>query len=388
MKNLDTQRQINNAIIVYDTVLPQPGARVTPDVVNTGQSLSYPVNVRRRESSRYQSFRQPSFYAEGTYKLGIVHHGDYQASTHNFLNRDETIDVIEESDAWWLYQILTNTGEYSGYRTFCRSLSYSNGHFSTHSLANQPTLDGRNLNTFSSREQVKGGLAPSATRADNSISVFNNFESVVSFDSGLTFNMSDTRGLRTGQKIILQNNVGATEETYIDSFITDTSFTISKALSVIAEADVVKVYFWGFHNLKVATGDANDHYASAYVFEPLPLESSILHIRVQSEKREEILFVNRTTPAVTAITSVRVTARIPFPIHSDGEEGTIQTMTMYYGTGDASPSSIAFNSPSTEHINLFLRAIISAAGVALAAGTAQIVSRKLIALINDLKVRG
>lgn len=392
-KSLDTQRQINGGIIVYDTVLPQtvngiPGPRTLTDVANTGQSVSWPLNVRRRESSRYQAFRQPSYYAEGNYKRGIVHHGDYIVATHSHLNRDESIDVIEETDAWWLYQILTNAGEYTGYRTHCRSLSYSNGHFSTHSLNNVPTLDGRNLNTFSSREQVKGGLAPSAARADNSISVFNNFESAITHNAGQTFNMVDTRGLRTGQKILLEDINGDTEESYIASFVTDTSFTIPNALTTIAEADVVKVYFWGFHNLKITTGDANDHYASAYVYEPLPLERSILDLRVQTETKEETLFLNSSAASVAAVTSVRVTQRIPFPIHSDGEEGTFFTMVGYWGTGGGAPGSIAFNNPSSEYINLWLRAVISAAGAALSASTFQILSRKFVKKINDLRIRG
>jgi hypothetical protein len=387
MKQLDTQALINNGIIIYDTVLPQINARTLSEVSNTGQSVSYPINVRRREASRYQSFRQPSYYAEGSYKRGIVHHGDFLASAITVLNRDESADVVEEADTWWCAQNATNAGEYFGYRTFCRSLCAQLAHLSTYSTVIQPQLDGRNLNTIAANAQVKGGFAPSATRYDSSVSVFNNFEFVITFSAGLTYNMTDTRGLKTGMKIILTDGTSF-EENYIASFVTDTSFTLAKALTVLTDSAVNKIFFHGFHNLRMSSGDAADWYMNAFVYEPLPLEESILPTRVQTEKREETLFLNSSVAAVVLIAATRVTQRMPFPIHSDGEEGTFYTMVGFWGTGEGVAGNIAFNNPATKYINFWLRAVISAAGAGLNASTFQIISRKFIKAASDLRIRG
>jgi hypothetical protein len=387
MKNLDTQRMINNAVIVYDTVLPQPGARTLSEVSNTGQSVSYPINVRRRENSRYQSFRQPSYYVEGNYKRGIVHHGDFLAAAITILNRDESGDVIEESDTWWCAQNFTNTGDYTGYRTFCRSICSQPAFLSTYSTVVQPSLDGRNLNTISIQQEVKGGFAPSSTRYDSAVGVLNNLEYALTFDTGLTYLLPDTRGVKAGMKVLLTDGTSF-EESYIASFVTDVSITLAKALTVLTDSAVNKVFIWGFHNLRMTSGDAVDWYHNAFVYEPLPLEESILPTRVQTEKREEVLFLNSSIAAVALVAATRVTARIPFPIHSDGEEGNFYTMQFYAGTVDAQGQDIAFNNPATLYLNIFLRAIISAAGAAISASTAQIVSRKFVKLNSDLRIRG
>lgn len=379
MKQLDTQELVNNAIIIYDTVLPQVGARTLSEVANTGQSVSFPINVRRREMSRYQSFRQPSYYAEGSYKRGIVHHGDFLAAAISILNRDESTDVIEEADTWWCAQNATNAGEYFGYRTFCRSLCAQVSHFSTYSTVIQPALDGRNLNTISAAAQVKGGLAPSATRYDSSIAVFNNFESAITFSAGLTYTMADTRGIKTGMKVIVSDGT-TLEEAYIASFVTDVSITLAQA-TVLTDSTINKLFFHGFHNLKMTSGDALDWYMNAFVYEPLPMEESILPTRVQTEKREETLCLVSTLAAVAAVVSVRVTQRYPFPIHSDGEEGTFYTQTFM----NESP---IFTNPTTDYFNVWLRARISLAGSGITARTVAILSRKFIKLASDLRIRG
>jgi len=380
VKNDDTQTIFNNAIIVIDTVAPDPNKRTHSEISNTGQSVPYPLHARRRNMDRYAAMNQPSFYPEGSFKLGIVHHADYSALTHTIIKRDEDTNLKEEIDLWWSSMNLTNISDYVQYRTFCRSLSAQISTLSSYSTVVQPNLDGRNLNTISARENCKGGLAPSATRTDSCVINFNDFEWPATFNAGLVYNMGDTRGLRTGQKAILVDNVGATEEVYIDSFVVDTSFTIKKALTTLTPANVVKIQLWGFHNLKLTSVDAVDWYMNAFVFEPLPIERSILNSRVQSETREEIIESTQSLPSAASIVGKLSYQRFDYPIHSDGEEATPRTSEIIQLNNGSSSSAYL-----ERGLKAFRGTVIA---TAVAARVITIKSRKDISIFASPVIRG
>ena len=258
------------------------------------------------------------------------------------------------------------------YTTFCRSLMPMGMHNTSYSTVVQPSVDGRNLNTTNFTQVVKGGFSPAVARNAVVPAVFFDFQYPCALSSGLTYTMADTRGLRTG-KAILVDNTGAKEEVYIASFVTDTSFTISKALTVLTPANIVRVLFWGMHSIRMTAGNATQWYLNGYTFEPLPIEESILQKRVSTETYEEVVELEQTL-AATAGTN---TQYFVMPIHSDGDRGNSKTTEIIELNGVRN---------TTEKLQTRLIGYTTTAGTA--AKTINVRSRRNIVKNFDYKVRG
>lgn len=374
MKNLSTAALENFAIAVYDTVPPQQNAPTLNDIANTGQSVAFPLHTRKREASRYGSRLINSFFTEGKVRTGIVSHFDYLLASHStFDNTDDGDDVRNRNTMYWSTLRLANTSEYMQYTTFCRSFTAVPQFFSTTSTVVQPSVDSRNLNTVSTTVQVKGGAAPTTTRGSETPMVFFDFRFPCTFNASLTYNITDTRGMRTG-KAILVDNTGAKEEVFIASFVTDTSFTIAKALTVLTPANIVTVLFWGMHNIRLTSGDNVAWRLNAYCFEPLPLEESVLEKRITATEEEEIV---ELTQALSA-TGADVQQPFEYPIHSDGEFGNADTTEIIH---------IRNALASTVQMYRGLKSIIPDSAQSVAARTLVCKSRRFIRNI-DPKVRG
>ncbi len=318
-KTQHATRLVNNAITIYDTVPPQLNAPTLTDIANTGQSVAFPLYTKRRAPERYGSHLVPSQYAEGFYHRGVVSHFDYIQNVHQILHSDITLFFSN----YWVSFRPTNTSEYVQYTTLCRSICAMNSHNTTYSTVVQPSIDARNLNTVSVAAQVKGGSSPNASRHSVNAGVFFDFQRACTFNASLTYNITDTRGLRTG-KAILVDNTGAKEEVYIASFVTDTSFTIAKALTILTPANVNKVLFWGMHNLRMTSGDNTDWYSNGFMFEPLPIEESILQARIAAAEYETVESLVETSHGAIAA-GASSTVQLEWPIHSDGELGNRKT---------------------------------------------------------------
>lgn len=371
-KNQHASKFLQSAIVVFDTVLPQQNAPTLTDISNTGQSVGFPLYGRRRNCFRYGANKIPSYVGEGTYKRGIVTHFDYTVNAESVNNPDDSVTVSDYSTMYWSTFRSTVTSEYQQYTTFCRSMCVIGGHFTGYSTAVQPAIDGRNLNTVSFITDTKGGSTSAGTLQTMVPTVFKDYTFPCTFNASLTYNITDTRGLRTG-KAILVDNVGAKEEVFISSFVTDTSFTISKALTVLTPANVVRVLFWGMHNVRMTATNATQWWMNHFLFEPLPLEESILQTRVSSEKFEEIVELEQALGATGGVTP----QLFQLPMHTDGQVGDSKSTEVVWVDGYMD---------TDETYRPRMRAFTATAGTA--AKTVRMRSKKQIIKNFDHKVRG
>ena len=321
IKNDHSQTLVNTAIFIVDTVAPQPLATTHTELANTGQGLAFPLNVKRRNAQRYGIDKQPSYITEGAMKLGIVNSINYLVSTNSVLNNDDSIAVIQGSAQYFSAAAATLANAYFQMPAFCRSLVSLHTEFSTFSTVVTPQVDGvAAAANISMRECVKGGLAPSTTRDAPVRSFVKNFEYPISHNASLTFNMAFTDGLRNNQKVILFDGTNY-EEAFVTNIVFNTSFDIKKALTTVVAANVTKVLTWGFHNLKMISGDALTHRLSAFEYEPLPLEWSVLQSRVTTLGKREDIREAFFSFSSAIIANGSVTFNFEYPFHSDGEAG-------------------------------------------------------------------
>lgn len=319
IKNKESGLQVtNNYIGIIDTVAPQPGAHVASDLNNTNQGIAYPIYARRRNCGRYGQVRHFSFQPDAEYKPGMVSHMDYAVASHTNIGDDFTTNLYIYRDQYWNALLASTSGHYFRYHTHCRSIGALSNFFSAYNTAVANSLDARALSNTNLQQQTKLGLAPSTTRTDAAPSVHFDFEFACTFNAGLTYNITDTRGIRDGQKAILVDNTGATEEVYITNLVTDTSFDIKEALSVLTPANVVKVLFWGFHSLEQSISSTATFYNSAFIFEPLPIEESILRDRLNPVWKT--YYKDETsTQSVVLNAGVSSTLELAIPIFENGE---------------------------------------------------------------------
>ncbi len=319
IKNDHTQALINQTVFVVDTVAPQV-ATVHADITNSGQGLAYPLNVKRRNFQRYGINRQPSWLMEGLARTGLVNMTDYLVNTHTLLNYDDASTVsLNHTSQYWNSMDAALTGSYYALPFIGRSCAI---YYNTHTAFTPtitPSIDGVASSNITLRENVKGGTTVSATKNVGAASrlFVKDLEFACSFNASLTYNCTNTQGIRAHQKAILIDNSGNREEVFIASFVTNTSFTIKKALAVLTPANIVKIQFHGFHVVKGTCNDADNHHITGMEYEPLPLEWSILEERVSTNTFQEIKELNYSI-------SVPATSFIGFeyPFHSDGEQGT------------------------------------------------------------------
>lgn len=311
------------AILIYDTVPPQPGATTNAEISNTGQAPAYPINVVRRMAQRFAAQKRPLTFTEGEYGLGVVNHTDYITTAHSFLGYEDTGTLETEiGGSYYGHQVLSFIGSYYQNMQFCRSLAVLTANINGGTLVVQPSVDGVNAaSTFSTYNDTKGGIAPTGTHYSYGRQYVKDFERAITFNAGLTFNMGFTQGLRTNAKVILYDGTNY-EVAHIDSFVFDTSFTIKVEPSVVVKANVIKVFYWGLHTVKVTSSSASSFKVSCFEYEPLPLQWSILEQRVQSVASYETKLLNQNIAATGTTAGAYSRQTFQYPLHSDGEEAS------------------------------------------------------------------
>jgi hypothetical protein len=254
---------------------------------------------------------------------------EYGVSTHNVLNYDDdgTTIPLNHSGQYWNSLYDTAISSYFQCPFVGRSVAIWYANHVSYSNNITASIDGVASSTVTHRDATKGSLGVSTTRnVGGAVRGFvKNLEFTCSFVSGATFNISETQGLRTNQKVIVQDKLGNREEGYIASFVADTSFTLKKNLSVIASSDVdgtgqSKLLFGGFHVVKSLNNIADEHSISCIEYEPLPLEWSVLEDRVSTVTQQEIKELNYVISL-----PISSTVGFSYPFHSDGEQGTALT---------------------------------------------------------------
>lgn len=365
-----TQGLVNMTYVIYDTVQPQLDATVHSDLANPGQGLAYPINVKRRNFQRYGINQQPTWMTEGLGRVGLVGMCDYLVNTHNIGNYDDSSSVATLGTSnFYSHLYAQQANSYFQYPFVGRSISVGYLNYNTHTTSVTPSLDGVVSSNFTQRESVKNGFTPSATKGSLVRNFVKNLDYPISHSSGLTYNMSNTQGIRNNQKAILVDNVGNKEEVYIASYVSNTSITIKKALTSLSPANIVKILFPGFHVFKSLGNDATTHAISVVEFEPLPLEWSTLDERVSTNTIEEIKELKQSLASVGAVAATVVYQSFEYPFHSDGEQGTALTTEILELTPNA--SGYALLEPG-------LKAYKSASGVGITARTVKTKSKRKI----------
>ncbi len=318
VKQEHTNIFVYDAIIIYDTVAPQENANTITDIVNSGQGVSYPINVFRHSCQRDSENKTPTYLERSGYKEGRVSQMNYSGNTPLFNNFSDGSNVVTNAvDHYSILMALGINGDEIGAMGFCKSFSPMAGMYFNYTQLNQPFIDGvQTVNNYSHRVQVKGGSAPSTTRHSISRIWQKVFNLSCSFSSGSTFTISDTRGLKDGMRVRLFD--GATWEDFtIENIVTDTSFDIKQTPALITIGNVERVDFSGFHNMKTTWNESVIGWFSAFEFEPLPVFKSNFIKRISRERKLEQVTVN--------FKQISNGADLYYPTHSDGIQGNWNT---------------------------------------------------------------
>jgi len=213
--------------------------------------------------------------------------------------------------------------------------------FSTNGNDSQAFVDGIQFsNSHSDRVQVKGGAAPSATRASVSRLSCKEFKLSCSFSSGDTFTVTDTRGISVDRNVLLYDGTNY-ENVKVTAVVAGVSFDVS-ARSVVVDANVERVDFQGFHTFKIVNNTSLDHDISAFEYEPLTISPSKYMDNISSEFITEK--ISRRFKGLTDGSSVS------FPTHTDGIQGN--WMTSIYETIRQSGTVTAYDLSDIKNISI------------------------------------
>ena len=189
--------------------------------------------------------------------------------------------------------------------------------FSTNTGTIQPAIDGVNTtNIITDNSQVKNGSAPSTTAHSAARNLTKKYQNSCAHDSGNTYTISDTRAIKTNQRIILYDGTNF-EEFTATAIVVDTSFQTIQTPSLIVPANVTLVIFAGFHTIDLTMTNNADYAISCFEYEPLPIHPSNFKRRVFRRKLLESKTIN-----FRGLTNGQAAY---YPIHSDGVQGNWNT---------------------------------------------------------------
>jgi hypothetical protein len=330
---------------VYTDDPIQPNKYVVDDMNTNGQGISHPHLVARETQMVNSGDRVPNTQKLNQYKFGIPSWVRYSTEGSNAFNYDFNARNYVGRLYYANFYQYTQT-DYSEAFQLCKSMSYIAVGRTSHSQNAVGFIDGRQIpNSFSSRVQVKGGSA--STEISSYPAMMKNFEAAVTM-SGKVVTLSDTRGIRIGQPIILVDNTGATEKNYVESINADVSVTVRNPLSVLIDTNVNKLIFYGIHSMKVRNDDASVLCSTTYDYEPLDLTPSRFKRLVSSGTRLE---------QVSNIHEVGNGSIIPLPVFSDGTEPSMSEVEYYLLSNrpDSFFDIISFPFASSSAFNFWVR---------------------------------
>lgn len=310
--------------IVTDTVSPEENKNTVSDITGTGQGISYPINVRRETSCQDSGDKVPVWLDRSGYKEGRVSKTNYSLNNPQYQNDDDSTAILTWSDRYFGYIQYDNVAGCSRQLScFAKAIASPDLISVSYSSNIQPFIDGvQTLNTYSQREAVKGGSAPSATRGSTVPLSSKEFKLSCSLSAGLVYSISDTRGIKNNQTIILNDGTNK-EKVVIASFVVGTSFTIKIAPILVIPGNVTSVEFQGFHTYKIVgnTVDGSNLFVGdAFYYEPLKVSPSRALQRRSTEFKYEKVSVLHT--------GVTNGSDLYYPVHSDGVIGSWSTSTI------------------------------------------------------------
>lgn len=268
--------------VVCDETESEPEANSVGELTNNDRSIGFPYwGCVHLSLIQDQSDRTPPGLEREGYNEGKVL-ADYAISDHvNFQNRENDVEVSNRGNAWYANQASTRStggsGQYFGTFAMCDTIFSRDGARSVRTTIAEPRIDARNDSTYSQRVQVKAGSAPSSGREDFFPLYKKNFNRLLSANmpDSTTVNITDTRGVRNGQRIRVTADGQTDEYRRVTAVTTDTSLTLNKAISGFANfttANNAKVHFGGFKRLKITENNAQDMEMSNLSYLPLAVQ--------------------------------------------------------------------------------------------------------------------
>jgi hypothetical protein len=324
MKNISgTMRYAGFSI--WDTVAPEPDTETVEDVTGTGQGVTTPVNMIYYNISQYGQALTPEALRGSGYLEGFPAPTNSREVTSyasaNYDAYEEATTVKQFENNWYNTKIdVYNTSEvFFEMANFCRAIAFRHPIVSSYTSLNKVlTCDGDATGSTYGNAKATAG-ATHASASDAAMDLVCKIMSYVCTmaTTTVTLTNSDSSGLKVNDKVILIDNVGAKEEAIISSIITNTSFVVKEALSVLTVANVVKVDFPGFHNLRCRLSSSTSSAINAIGYEPLAITP------FKREGLEQVL-ETKTQIFYGAVT----TDTLFYPVHSDGTYGDKTTSTI------------------------------------------------------------
>ena len=277
MKNLEALSIGITAFAVIDTVDPDENAVNVGEITNTGQSVSYPVNVIQNSFCRDGRERVPKRLARSYYKQGNVV-SDYLVEDHSFFAKVDESATFQRERSYW-FSAAGSQSNLAQFRSFFYGKSaYLNvGATAGASVVSTPNFDGRADSTYNLNAQVKGGSAPSVARVSVWPLVRKYYERDLSADmsAATVCPMNDTRGMRVGQSVRLTADSQTTVTRRIVSIIADVSVTLNEDVTGFASyttGNNARLDFGGFHSVVSELDTAGNTFEiSSVAYEPLPV---------------------------------------------------------------------------------------------------------------------
>jgi hypothetical protein len=270
---------------VYTQTPSQENKYVNEEMATNGENIPHPVNVAKDTLLVNSDDRVHNTMKLTNYNWGVVNSFRYSAETNAALNTRFSIDNytgrLHYSNKFQFTQ-----NDYIEHFQLCKSQTVIACANDTYSTACTGFVDGRQTpNTTTLRSQCKGGLA-NVTYASSFAAFNKSYESSCTM-AGKVVSLSDTRGIRVGQPIILVDSNGDTEKNFVESIIADVSVTVKQPLSTLTDTDVEKILFYGLHSIKFRNDDASTAYATTINYEPLPVTPSRFRRLAQAKKKLE-----------------------------------------------------------------------------------------------------
>lgn len=317
VKNRQSADFLISSFDVIDTVQPDLG-QTTADLANSGQAISYPINTIKIPIQKWSYYLVPPYVYGGPYGEGIAYHqlATGTASTGGFPYYDDA--TVRQHKNYYTSQLLDSTSDRIGFFAFCKAYHTLESSFSGGSPMTI-AIDGvAHANNLDNSKQVKGGGSPVN---HNFYPLFqDHFKRFASgtMSNSTTFLISNTRGFKVGDTILVGRNATAEIKRVIATVNAGTSIVFTEAISSFASfttANAAYVKSYNLHNLKIVCVNANNALISAVAYEPLDIQPS-----KDSERR----MATSSLGEVATITFRDVTndSDIYYPYFSDGRQAT------------------------------------------------------------------
>ena len=247
-------------INIIDTVETEPDAEIMPTVANDDKTISWPflggigTTFLKDNTDLVPLELESTKFKEGKVTM------DQHINAATFSNLPREAGVLSNwfrNNNWYGNQTIVSAliNSRIGFFNQMETFWHNYGSFSNETTSVRAQFDGRTLaSLFSLRQNTKNGASPSGNNRATTALLKKNFFRKHSSDMPdvNTVNLSDTRGMRVGQKVIITADSQIDQVRRITSIIDDTSIDINEDIAGFANfttANNAAVNFAGFHRI-------------------------------------------------------------------------------------------------------------------------------------------